>query len=197
VEKTTNYKLSKPDLGDRVSIGDINENMDILDEKLKDVDIVKIDKSKILTTKEEVEAVTEPGFLVDAQLIAQQYSDYTIAAKQASTWIDGSPVYQKVIGFTAAGNSGYNATTTIDTGTVYDKIIQIYGYATNAGNPNLIIPGKDVQVAGKADGSITITNSASTTEITGFVIIRYIQLSPPTTSRYDRLLPDTSMSTVQ
>ena len=75
MEKTTNYKLFKPELGDRVSIGDINENMDILDEKLKEVETVKIDKSRILTTREEVEAVTEEGFLVDALVAAQLNSD--------------------------------------------------------------------------------------------------------------------------
>ena len=84
MEKTTNYKLFKPELGDRVSIGDINENMDILDEKLKEVDLIKIDKSRILSTKEEVEAVTEEGFLVDALVAAQLNSDinkYIVYAK--------------------------------------------------------------------------------------------------------------------
>ena len=78
MEKTTNYKLFKPELGDRVSIGDINENMDILDEKLKEVELIKIDKSRILSTKEEVEAVTEEGFLVDALVAAQLNSDIKI-----------------------------------------------------------------------------------------------------------------------
>lgn len=87
MEKTTNYKLFKPELGDRVSIGDINENMDILDEKLKDVETVKIDKSRILSTKEELEAVTEPGFLVDALVAAQLNSDKALYLSNSATKI--------------------------------------------------------------------------------------------------------------
>jgi len=133
MEKTTNYKLFKPELGDRVSIGDINENMDILDEKLKEVELIKIDKSRILSTKEEVEAVTEEGFLVDALVAAQLNSD--------NEWKTGS------ISATVSTANGY-VDVQVSFLVAFDHVPFMTG-STNAGGGST-----SVQCAPRADGGL-------------------------------------------
>lgn len=156
MEKTTNYKLFKPELGDRVSIGDINENMDILDEKLKDVETVKIDKSRILSTKEELEAVTEPGYLVDALVAAQlnsdnKYPDYANILTQITTrgasWIATQNCY--LIGDIAQGSNEMGPVVYVD-GVMVGKIYVGGGLSSDA---VICIP--------LAKGNIVTTSSGS------------------------------------
>lgn len=52
---TTNYKLTKPDIKEKVNVGIINQNMDILDSALKEIENESSNITPI--TKAQIEAL--------------------------------------------------------------------------------------------------------------------------------------------
>lgn len=71
MQKTTNYNLNKPDLTDYVDVTDLNENMDIIDEAIKNLET---------TTNAEVDKkVDRSGDTMNGVLKAQSNISYTTA----------------------------------------------------------------------------------------------------------------------
>lgn len=103
-DKTKNIGLTMPLPEEFYDVAVQNKNMEILDEEVAG----KIEKNKIITTKEELEGVKETGYIADAKVVKEEIDAINgnlIALKNNLNSID----YFDIVGMTAGFGIVYNS----------------------------------------------------------------------------------------
>lgn len=118
----------------------------------------------------------------DAELQAEwaktgNYNEYSTDEKIIGTWIDGTPLYRKVISLGALPNT---TTTTIATGISNATVVKIIGYAKTGA---VVIPLPYIDTGGAANGimfivrdngaTLYVTAGTNRSAWTGYVTLEY------------------------
>lgn len=98
----------------------------------------------------------------------------TSEVKTNKVWVDGKPIYRKIID---VGYLPNNTTKVVDAGLTGVVIVQMYGIARNSSNATLTIPeangGNSIRLVYNASNQVEIGTTYDRSSFYGYVILEY------------------------